>query len=185
MPLFFSPNRRKNPGVSRNLHRLRIKMSSQSQELRIRKFVIQDAKPLLKLFKEAVQSINIRHYTEEQVQTWTTVDEKAWRTTLLSNETFVAEMDGQIVGFADLDKDGFLDHLYIHKDYQGRFISFKLFGFVKEAAIKRGLKKIFTNCSITAKIPAERAGFRVIKEQEVEKNGVRFTNFLMEKVLSS
>lgn len=156
---------------------------SPQQFILVRKFASKDDEPILKLFQEAVTSINIRHYSKEQVAIWTKVDIEKWRKTLQSNETFVAEIDGAIVGFADLRQDGLIDRMYIHRDYQGRFISLYLLRSIEDAAKKLGLKKIFTNCSITAKIPAERAGLKVIKEQQVEKEGMLFTNFLMEKAL--
>jgi putative acetyltransferase len=62
-------------------------------------------------------------------------------------------------------------------------VSLRLFKAIENAARELGLTKITTNCSITAKIPAERMGFKVIKEQTVEKKGMKFINYHMEKQL--
>jgi putative acetyltransferase len=80
-------------------------------------------------------------------------------------------------------KDGYLDKLYVHKDYQGKFIAFHLLREIEKIARELGLSKITTHCSITAKIPAERMGFLVIKEQAVIRNGISLINFVMEKKL--
>ncbi len=157
---------------------------SKRRTITVRPFASADTDALLKLFQEAVAAINIRHYTAKQVQEWTTIDKKEWQTSLQNNLTFVAEIDGVIVGFADLRRDGYLDRLYIHKGYQGQFIYLHLLRIIERAAREIGLTKIFTHCSVTAKIPAERAGFRVIKEQTVNKNDVLFINYVMEKTLS-
>ena len=74
--------------------------------------------------------------------------------------------------------------MYVPKGYQARFIALKIFKALEQKAKELGLEKIITDCSITAKVPAERMGFKVIKEQVVEKNGMKFTNYHMEKKLT-
>lgn len=149
----------------------------------IRPLKPQDVPELIKLFQEAVAAINIRHYSADQVAIWTQVDQEKWQKSLAKNITFVAETDGQIVGFADISHEGYLDRLYVHKDYQARFVALKLFRVIEKAARDLGLNKITTDCSITAKVPAERMGFVVVKEQVVEKKGMKFINYHMEKKL--
>jgi putative acetyltransferase len=151
--------------------------------LNIRAYDPKDLDKLVQLFKQAVQAINIQHYSQEQVDEWTNVNVERWRTTLAQNITFVAEVDGVIAGFADMTHEGYLDHLYIHKDFQGRWVSAHLLRAIEKAARGLGLAHISTHCSITAKKPAERMGFVVIKEQTVQKNGVSFINYVMEKKL--
>lgn len=150
----------------------------------IRPYKTSDLQAVIQLFKEAVAAINIRHYSAEQIAVWTDVDPVRWQAKLEKMIVFVAEIDSIIVGFADMTREGYLDHLYIHKDYQARWVSLHLFKAIEKTARGLGLTKITTDCSITAKVPAERMGFVVIKEQIVEKNGVQFTNYHMEKKLS-
>ena len=150
----------------------------------IRPYQSSDLPTLVELFKEAVAAINIKHYTAEQVATWTTVNLERWQTSLEKNITLVAEIDEIIVGFGDMSHEGYLDRLYVHKDYQARFVALKLFKALEQKAKELGLEKIITDCSITAKVPAERMGFVVIKEQTVEKLGMKFINYRMEKKLS-
>ncbi len=149
----------------------------------IRRFNPIDLPEIIKLFQEAVHSINIRHYSNDQVAVWTQIDHEKWQRSLAKNITFVAEADNKIVGFADMSHEGYLDRLYVHKDYQARFIALKLFRAIEQTARELGLDKITTDCSITAKVPAERIGFVVIKEQVVEKKGMKFINYHMEKKL--
>lgn len=149
----------------------------------IRSYQPSDFSAVVQLFKEAVAAINIKHYTPEQIAVWTDVDPARWQTRLENMIVFVAESDSQIVGFADITREGYLDHLYVHKDYQARFVSLYLFRAIEKTARELGLTKITTDCSITAKVPAERMGFKVIREQTVEKNGMKFINYHMEKQL--
>ncbi|GMU19721.1 MAG: hypothetical protein AMXMBFR12_09130 [Candidatus Babeliales bacterium] len=149
----------------------------------IRPYQPSDFNTVVTLFKEAVATINIKHYTSEQIATWTTINLERWQASLEKNITLVAEVDGIIVGFGDLRHEGYLDRLYVHKEYQARFIALKIFKALEQKARELGLEKITTDCSITAKIPAERMGFKVIKEQVVEKRGIKFINYHMEKKL--
>ena len=41
---------------------------------------------------------------------------------------------------------------------------------------------IVTHVSITARPFFEKRGYRVVKEQQVERRGIRLTNFVMEKM---
>jgi len=151
----------------------------------VRPFRHSDTKKLIQLFRDAVHAIGIKHYSPEQVAVWAPedIDYEKWHKSLSKNITFVAEIDGKIVGFADLTQKGYLDRLYIHKDYQGRFISLHLMKHIEQATRKLGLSKITTHSSITAKKPAERWGFKVVKEQTIVRNGIELTNYIMEKTL--
>lgn len=149
----------------------------------IRPYQPTDIAALINLFRDAVHTINIQHYSPEQVAAWTNIDPDRWHQTLATNITLVAEHEGRIVGFADITHEGYLDRLYIDKDYQGRRVSLLLLRAIENAARELGLTKITTDCSITAKKPAEFMGFVVISEQVVEKRGQKFINYAMEKVL--
>lgn len=158
----------------------------------IRPYKSSDLQAVIQLFKEAVAAINIQHYTPEQIAVWTDIDANRWQMKFEKNIVFVAvsakasgvgwtELDFTIVGFADMTRQGYLDRMYVHKDYQARWVSLHLFRAIEKAARELGLTKITTDCSITAKIPAERMGFKVVKEQIVERKGTQFTNYHMEK----
>lgn len=150
--------------------------------MNIREFKPSDTQEIVTLFRDAVHAINIKHYTPEQVAVWApeNIDIDKWQKSLSKNITYVAELHNKIVGFIDMSPEGYLDRLYVHKDYQGRFIAYYLFKKIEQVARDLGLSKITTNCSITAKKPAERMGFVVIKEQTVVRNGVPLINYAME-----
>ena len=111
---------------------------------------------------------------------WATgsVNLKEWNKSLLEHFTVVAVEDNIIVGFGDIDKMGYLDRLYVHKDYQNRGIATAICNELEHAANK---VKITTYASITAKSFFAKRGYKVIKEQHVERKGILLTNYLMEK----
>lgn len=154
--------------------------------INIRLFKPSDIQEIITLFRDAVHTININDYSPEQVAIWAPeeVDVARWQEKLMEHITYVAEIDSIIVGFADISREGYFDHLYVHKDYTGGRVAYRLFKQIEQTARDLGLTKITTDCSITAKKPAERMGFVVIKEQTVQRNGVSFINYAMEKKLS-
>ena len=73
---------------------------------------------------------------------------------------------------------GYLDRLYVHKDYQGMGVGTAICDAL-ESHIHEG--RIYTHASITARPFFEKRGYRLVKEQQVERRGVLLTNFVMEK----
>ena len=77
----------------------------------------------------------------------------------------------------DIDKTGYLYRLYVHADYQGRGIATAICNQLERAV--QG--DITTHASITAKPFFEKRGYKVVKEQQVERQGILLANFVMEK----
>lgn len=147
----------------------------------IRAYATTDCKRLAELFYQTVHSVNVNHYTKEQLNAWATgdVDLSVWDKSFLQHKSLVAVEKDVIVGFGDIDNTGYLDRLYIHKDYQRQGIATALCD-----VLECGFDKITTHASITAKPFFEKRGYKAIKEQRVERRGVFLTNFVMEKTIS-
>lgn len=148
--------------------------------MRIRPYRSEDCKALAELFYRTVHSVNARDYTPEQLNVWASgsVDLQAWDRSLSEHYTVVAVEDGVIAGFGDIDRTGYLDRLFVHKDYQGRGIATALCDALEAAA---GAGKITTHASVTAKPFFEKRGYRVVSEQQIERGGVLLTRCAMEK----
>lgn len=82
-----------------------------------------------------------------------------------------------IIGFGDIDKTGYLDRLYVHKNYQRKGVATTICNKLEQAV--QG--KIVTQASISARLFFEKRGYKVIKEQQVERQGVILINYVMEK----
>ena len=143
-----------------------------------------DCPALAELFYQTVNQVNIRDYTQEQVDAWATgqVDLERWDRELREHRTVVAWEDGLIVGFGDMDKTGYLDRLFVHKDFQGRGIATAICDALEgESAAPR----LWVQASLTARPFFEGRGYRVVKAQQVERRGVLLPNFVMEKLRDS
>lgn len=93
--------------------------------MKIRKYQSSDCKSLADLFYHTVHTINAKDYTKEQLKVWATgeVDLEKWNQSLQEHFSVVAVENKNILGFGDIDKTGYLDRLYVHKDYQGKGIA--------------------------------------------------------------
>ena len=145
----------------------------------IRKYQPCDCKEIVELFYNTVHTVNAKDYRKEQLNAWATgnVDMEQWNKSLQEHYSLVAIDDGIIVGFGDIDTTGYLDCLYVHKDYQRKGIA----TFLCEELERAATNKIITHASITAKPFFENRGYKVIKEQQVTRQNVLLTNFIMEK----
>lgn len=151
--------------------------------MNIRIFHNNDTQEIMQLFYDTVHNINIRDYTQEQVDAWAPedMDYQRWNQNLHAKMTYVAEIDRKIVGFAQLETNGHIDCFYCHKGFQGMGVGSKLLNMIETKAQELGINRLFTEASITAKGFFERKGFQVIKQQEVELRGIKFINYCMDK----
>ena len=150
--------------------------------MNLREYKPSDCAVLAELFYQTVHSVNAKDYTQEQRNAWATgkVDLAQWDASFREHKTVVAVEGPTIVGFGDMDSSGYLDRLYVHKDYQRRGIASAICDAL-EASVPG--KSITTHASITAKPFFLQRGYRVVKEQTVVRQGIGLTNFVMEKRL--
>lgn len=148
--------------------------------MQLREYIPSDCAQLAELFYQTVHSVNAKDYTKEQLDAWATgeVDLQAWDASFRAHKTIIAVKNGEIVGFGDMDETGYLDRLYVHKDYQGQGIASAICDELERFAAG---KTITTHASITAKPFFQHRGYCVMRWQEVIRRGVALTNFVMKK----
>lgn len=151
--------------------------------MKIREYKTTDCEQMAKLFYNTVHSVNVKDYTEEQLNVWATgsVDLQEWNHSFLKHKTVVAVEEDEIVGFGDIDQSGYLDRLYVHMNYQGMGIASAICNELERAVIG---DLITTHASITAKPFFEHRGYKVVLEQEVVRQGIKLKNYVMEKKTS-
>lgn len=146
----------------------------------IRPYRSEDCPELAQLFYDTVHTVNAADYPPEQLDVWATgqVDLAGWDASFLAHHTLVAERDGMLVGFGDMDDTGYLDRLYVHRDFQRQGIAAAICSRLEEDCTAG----VFTtHASITARPFFEHRGYRVVKQQQVERGGVLLTNFVMQR----
>ena len=121
----------------------------------IRKYNSADCPATAKLFYNTVHTVNVADYSKEQLDAWAPKN-------------------------PDLDKWDRSLRLFVHRNFQGKGTASAICSLL-EASVNTGL--ITVHASITAKPFFLRRGYNVIKEQQVLRDGVFLTNFVMQKSL--
>ena len=93
--------------------------------MEIRKYQAEDLEEIVQLFYETIQTVNRKDYSQEQVEVWSNRCEN-----LRKNKTFfeklytVVAVEGEkIIGYGNIDRTGYLDHLFVHKDFQNQGVA--------------------------------------------------------------
>ena len=155
--------------------------------MQIRLFHEEDAEQIAQLFHETVREINIRDYSSSQVKAWApdNIHFRNWAKVCSERFTLVADDEGAIAGFGELELNGHIGCFYCHKNYQRMGIGRKIYCAIEAKAYELGINRLYSEASITAKPFFLYVGFSVIREQQVECRGETFVNYAMEKFLES
>ncbi len=153
--------------------------------MKIRCFAAGDEPALWKVFYSAIHEIAARDYTAQQVQAWAPVDldKELWRDHMRSLRPFVVEWDDEVVGYADVQESGYIDHFFVSGHHPGQGIGALLMGRIHEEAKSLGLKEMTADVSLTAQPFFERYGFLVVERRYPVRRGVTIPNALMRKSL--
>ena len=154
-----------------------------SSDLLIRHYLPGEEAALWQLKFATIRQINCRDYSPAQCAAWAPddLDPALWQQRVQGMNPWVALLDGEIAGFADLQADGYIDHFFCHHAHQGQGVGRALMQQIAQAADAAGLARLYSHVSLTARPFFERYGFRIVTEQGVSIRGETLTNFVMEK----
>lgn len=152
--------------------------------MEVRKFREGEEQELWKLFYNTVHNVNIRDYDENQIAAWApdNIDIDIAIQKFREIDPFVAIKDGRVIGYADIQSDGYIDHFFCHHEFQGQGVGKTLFAALEKEAKERGILKMYSNVSITARPFFEAMGFSVEKEQVLQMGVQKLKNYRMVRV---
>lgn len=148
--------------------------------MEIQEYKSSDCNKIAELFYDTVHTVNAKDYEREQLDAWASgnIDVATWDHSFLDHYTLVARDGDMIIGFGDIDDTGYLDHLYVHRDYQGQGVASAICDILETHFV---VEHITTYASITAKGFFLSRGYKIIKEQQVERKGIKLINYVMKK----
>jgi putative acetyltransferase len=120
----------------------------------IRKYIVEDAQSLANIYYITIHRINIRDYTQQQVDVWapeTSRDTTGWLKKFERTNPFVAIVNDTIVGFAEFEPNGHIDCFYCHHEWIGCGVGSALMKAIYASAAQQSIKYICAEVSITAK----------------------------------
>ncbi len=157
--------------------------------MRIRPYVAGEEGALLAIFQSSVRGLACRDYSPEQTEAWApaSLDDDSrsyWFSRIQSNLPWVAEVDGQLVGFADLQPSGYIDQFFVAAEFSGRGVGGALMRHVHETALSHGMKELVSHVSLTAQPFFKHYGFSIESEQYPVVRGIALRNAVMRKILA-
>lgn len=147
----------------------------------IRPIAEADYPSLLAMFRETIRKVNIRDYSTEQINAWSSddLDADEWFRRFDGRTGFIAELEGEQAGFGDLAADGYIDRFFVSHRHQRMGVGKQLMHAIFQKAQAKRLQSLNTDASITARPFFESQGFSVVREQSVPCRGQMLTNFRM------
>lgn len=154
--------------------------------MQIRRFKLGDETALFRVFYSAIHDIASRDYSLEQVNAWAPADfdMDLWANLVQKIRPFVAEIKDEIVGYADVQPNGYIDHFFVSGAYPRRGIGSQLMTRIHEEANRLDLTELTSNVSKTAEPFFALHGFQVVERGCPVRRGVTLQNALMRKSLA-
>lgn len=154
--------------------------------MRIRLYKREDLETIMHLYYECVHEINSQDYSEEELDVMAPKfpDRYHWESAMEKNHTIVCEANNHVVGFANIGMTGFLDDLYVDKNYLGKGYASEMLQHLENYSRAKGNYIINVYAPITAVSFFKKHGYHVVEESINELHGVRVLKYLMEKKLN-
>jgi putative acetyltransferase len=129
---------------------------------------------------------NARDYHADLIDRWAphNQDMSQWAERLARTNPFVAVVDEEIVGMAEIQPDGFIDYFYVHPRWQNKGIGKALLATLESEVAKLGVDMISADVSITVKAFFLSRGFSITEAKSNVILGHPASNFRMQKMLS-
>jgi len=153
--------------------------------MRIRRFEPGEEPALFDVYHSAIHLIASRDYTEEQVNAWApaVLDEELWVRRIRGINPFVAELNGVLVGYADVQASGYIDHFFVSGRHARQGIGRALVGVLESEAKRIGVTKLTSDVSKTAQPFFARFGFQIVEQRMPVVQGIEVPNARMRKFI--
>ena len=154
--------------------------------MHIRPYQTGDEAALYQVYYSAIHKIAVRDYTAKQIEAWApkAFDPAVWAERMHAIRPFVAEVDGRIAGYADVQPSGYIDHFYVSGDFPRQGVGRVLMERIHAEAQRLALTALTSDVSRTAQPFFAHFGFQIVEERFPVRRGVTIPNALMRKELS-
>nr|WP_314267613.1 GNAT family N-acetyltransferase [uncultured Moellerella sp.] len=151
----------------------------------IRAFQQGDEAALFQVFFSAVHELASQEYTKAQRNAWAPadIDPLIWAEHMQKLKPFIAEINHQIVGYADIQPNGYIDHFYISSAYGRQGIGSQLMSHLHQQAKLQGISELTSDVSKTAQAFFISHGFEIVEHKFPLRRGLILENALMRKRL--
>ena len=153
----------------------------------IRRLLDDEYEDVVKLITQTVHTVCADDYTKEELDAWapSNFDVPRFRENLSDSLNLVAFEKGKLVGFISMERNGYINRLYTHKDFLHRGIGAALFKKAESWAIKNSICELSLDSSKTAEGFYLKMGFKKSGISTISRNGVVLRNTVMKKVIKN
>ena len=137
------------------------------------------------IFYRAVHEGTGEFYSEDQRKAWAASDrfDPDVPDRLITQMTWVAEADGEPVGFMSLREDGYLDMAFVLVAFHGRGVADALYAQVMNTARERRMERLFVDASPMARRFFIKHGWQVDYHEQHPARGQVFDRFRLTLLL--
>ncbi|MEP7322699.1 MAG: GNAT family N-acetyltransferase [Saprospiraceae bacterium] len=152
-------------------------------QIKTRRADLNDLDQIRFLFRDTITVINSADYNQEETRVWSEgyKNPDHWTKKISEQYFLVATSNDKIIGFSSIDGIGYLDFLYVHKDFQRKGVATRLLTEIEKQAEKSSLNKIFSHVSKTARTFFEKNNFHKTGEEIKKVGNIEFVVSVMEK----
>ncbi|MDQ6827016.1 MAG: GNAT family N-acetyltransferase, partial [Candidatus Eremiobacteraeota bacterium] len=145
-----------------------------------------DEYALTQLFYDSVHEVACKKYDAEALRAWAprVPDPTKWGARMRSRETFVADRNGESLGFIELEKDGHIAMLYRSPRACGIGVAARLYDAVEARAREFSARLLYTEASLLAEPFFAARGYGLDYREIIKRGDVALHRARMSKQLS-
>lgn len=153
----------------------------------IRRLLDDEYADVVKLITQTVHAVCANDYTPKELNAWApeNFDINKFRHNLSGCFNLAAFEKGMIVGFISVERSGYINRLYTHKDFLHQGIATALLKNAEAWATANGIHELSLDSSKTAEGFYIKMGFKKSGVSIINHEGVVFRNTVMKKVIFS
>lgn len=151
----------------------------------LRTYQPSDAAAIAAVYRDAVVGTGATAYNAQQVTIWSRYPEdlEAFRDLLSQGLTVVALQGDRLVAFGQLNPLDHVAFLYTASDCGRQGYAGAIYQQLEVFAREQGVTRLHTEASRISKLFFLKVGFQILETEWVERHGVEFERFKMEKWL--
>lgn len=143
-----------------------------------------DLPELAALFRQTVLTQGPEYYSPDQVQAWAaTAAADGFRQLILGVTTYLAVDPGGIAGFGGISRTGHVASLYVHHGRLHQGVGSILMAVILDHGQTQGLPRLYGEASEFSLGLFQKFDFTCYGSEVVERHGVEFRRYLVERYL--
>jgi putative acetyltransferase len=152
--------------------------------MKIRRYQPGEEQALFEVYHSAIHEVASRDYSPAQLDAWAPadLDRDLWTARIRGINPFVADIDGVLVGYADVQDSGYIDHFFVSGRHPRQGIGRALMQAIEREAERQSIKTLSSDVSRTAQPFFESFGFVVVEQRRPVVRGIELANALMQKL---